>query len=296
MILLLPTPGNKTCTMNPRCAVGIIALLMMLIAPCTVRSQPSRNGGDYGPALAQTEPQVRFRMFAAPRRVAVMLIGDSLSFGPFGERLEALLKESTGTRGVCVFASCGSSPESWTDGEPVYATTCGYRQVTPNPREYMFVDFDHGRKPPPTATPKLGRILANYRPDLVIIQLGTNWMDGFNPRRTEDYRQLGIYIRGMIGEIRSRSPGSRIVWILPPSASRYSQTVQNQIAAYMRNCAAAFDFQTIDSRRLTGSYILGVTGSDGVHYSAGSATSWADKVFLKLKAMAPDLIAGPSHG
>jgi hypothetical protein len=225
-----------------------------------------------------------------------MIIGDSLSFGPFGERLEAILKNAVGNRGVCVFASCGSSPENWIDGEPVYFTKCGYRQITPNPRESIFKDFDHGKRPPPTATPKLGRIFSNYRPDVIIIQQGTNWMDGFNPRNLQDYLLMGRFIRGMISEVRTRSPNSRIIWILPPSASKYPQTVQNQIAAYIRKCALVYNFQTIDSRRLTGNYIKGVTGRDGVHYSSEPARSWADKVFLKLKAMAPELIEEPTSG
>jgi len=242
------------------------------------------------------EPQVRFPALFGPRRVGVMLIGDSLSFGPFGEHLESLLKKEAGNRGVCVFASCGSSPENWIDGETDYVTKCGYRQVTPNPKESFFKDFEHGRRPPPVITPKLGKILSHYRPDILLIQQGTNWMDGFNPKNREDYLRLGRFIRGMISEIRSRSPDSRIIWILPPAASKYSQPVQNLITAYIRSCAKVFHFQTIESRKITGSYIKGVTGGDGVHYSEKPAKDWADKVFLKLKVMAPELIAEPTAG
>jgi hypothetical protein len=139
----------------------------------------------------------------------------------------------------------------------------------------------------------LGRILSNYRPNLIIIQQGTNWMDEFNPHSPKDYNRLGRLIRGMIAEIRSRSPESRIVWILPPSSSKYSQLVQNQISVYIQRCAEAFHFQTIDSRKITGPYIQGVTGHDGVHYSKDPGNSWANKVFLKLKMMAPQLITEP---
>jgi len=282
--------------MNLSHSVRVIAAIGLLLSPCVLRSQDFRVTRNVDSTLQSPESQVRFPTLNAPHRVAVMLIGDSLSFGPFGEHLESLLQKEVGDRGLCVYASCGSSPENWSDREPDYVTKCGYRQITPNRREFVFIDFDHGKRPPPMATPKLGRILSNYRPDVIIIQQGTNWMDGFNPHRVDDYHRLGLIIREMIAEIRTRSPGSKIVWILPPAASKYPQQVQTQIAAYIRSCAAAFRFQTIDSQKLTGAYINGVTGSDGVHYAAEPAKSWADKVFLKLRAMAPNLLAGRRDG
>ncbi len=282
--------------MNPRHTISIISMMALILCPGTLRPQVFRTSRDAYLSTSQAETPRTMPVLCGPRRIAVMLIGDSLSFGPFGERLEMLLTKATRNRGVCILASCGSSPENWIDGEPVYMTKCGYRQITPNPREFVFIDFDHGKRPPPMATPKLGRILSNYRPDVIIIQQGTNWMDSFNPRNVGDYRRLGFVIREMVSEIRARSPGSKIVWILPPAASKYSQQVQTQIAAYIRSCAVAFRFQTIDSRKLTGAYINGVTGSDGVHYSAEPANSWADKVFLNLREMEPELLAGRKDG
>jgi hypothetical protein len=282
--------------MNLRHTVRIISASALLLSPWMLRAQDFRSNSSLDSTPPAAESRMRFPSLFGPHRVAVMLIGDSLSFGPFGEHLESLLKKTVGDRGVCVFASCGSSPESWIDGEPVYVTKCGYRQVTPNPRESVFKDFEHGRKPPLTPTPKLGQILSCYRPSVVLIQQGTNWMDGFNPENRQDYLRLGSFIRSMILEIRSRSPESRIIWILPPAASKYPQVVQSLIAVYIRSCAVAFHFQTIDSRKLTGAYIKGVTGSDGVHYAEKPAQSWADKVFLRLKAMAPELIAKPTAG
>ena len=225
--------------MNLRHIVVIISVIAMLLSPCALRSQSFRISRDLDANPPPAEPQVRFPTLFGPRRVAVMLIGDSLSFGPFGEKLELLLKKETRNRGVCVFASCGSSPENWVDGQSVYITKCGYRQLTPNPRETYFNDFEHGKRPPPTATPKLGRILSNYRPDVIIIQQGTNWMDGFNPSRPDDYKRIGCFIRAMISEIKSRSPNSRIVWVLPPSAAKYSSTTQTQISDYIRRCGQA---------------------------------------------------------
>jgi len=287
---------NKACAMNLGHIVRIIPALVLLLSPCVLLSQDFRATRNLDSKPPTPDQKVRLPTPYGPHQVAVMLIGDSLSFGPFGEHLESLLQKEVGDRGVCVFASCGSSPENWIYEEPDYVTKCGYRQVTPNPKEFFFRDFEHGKKPTPVITPKLGKILAHYRPDVILIQQGTNWMDGFNPKSRENYLRLGRFMSRMITEISRRSPGSRIIWILPPTASQYPQSVQNGISAYIQKCAATLNFQTIDSRNLTGPYIKGITGGDGVHYSEKPAQAWADKVFLKLKAMAPELIAEPTAG
>lgn len=217
--------------------------------------------------------------------VKVILIGDSLSFGPFGERLEQLLKDRYGEKKVCVFASCGSSPESWLNGKRIYMTKCGYRQYTPNPRECYSRDFHNGRAPELVATPKLGSIFSEYRSSLVIVQQGTNWMDQFNPKKREEYLRIGCYMRDMVKQIRTENPGAEIIWILPPNASKYSPLVQSQIASYIRRCGEAYHFRCIDSRKITGPYVKGISGRDGVHYSEVPATAWADKTFLKIMAL-----------
>ena len=79
--------------------------------------------------------------------VKVMLIGDSLSVGPFGRALESALQARFGRDEVCVFASCGSSPEDWLPKKPVFVTNCGYRQTTP--QASFSHEYRNGRRPPP---------------------------------------------------------------------------------------------------------------------------------------------------
>ena len=271
----------------------LLLALYILSAVAEVSAQEFRSTRNLQSSPTSAEPLVVFPNLMGRRHVGVVLIGDSLSFGPFGERLELLLKNSVGVANVCIFASCGSSPENWIAGEPVYNTKCGYRQSTPKTRECFISDFNHGKAPPPYPTPKLGKILSKYQPDLIIIQQGTNWMDNFHPNRREDINRIYRIINGIIKEIRSGSPGSRIVWILPPASSKYPQAVQLQIAESIRRCAAAYRFRCIDSRSLTGPYIKGVTGRDGVHYSHDPAQNWANKTYQKLRGMEPEILAAP---
>jgi hypothetical protein len=50
------------------------------------------------------------------------MIGDSLSVGGFGEAVREHLEHEFGRQNVAFFASCGSSPESWLQNEPVFHT------------------------------------------------------------------------------------------------------------------------------------------------------------------------------
>ena len=61
-----------------------------------------------------------------PRPPSILMVGDSLSAGKFGEVIQAHLERKYA---VAAYASCGSSPEHWLREEPVFYTKCGYRQA-----------------------------------------------------------------------------------------------------------------------------------------------------------------------
>ncbi|MDQ6623381.1 MAG: hypothetical protein M3Y86_07850, partial [Verrucomicrobiota bacterium] len=111
-----------------------------------------------------------------PLRTRVLMIGDSLSVGAFGEVVQQHLASRFGPQNVAAFAACGSSPENWLTDEPSFYTHCGYREATPD-RAPVFRDFVNGHKPRSTLTPKVEGLVRRYRPSVVVVQLGTNWMD-----------------------------------------------------------------------------------------------------------------------
>ena len=208
-----------------------------------------------------------------PQPVEVMLVGDSLSVGPFGRALEQALRARYGRRAVSVFASCGSSPEDWLPGQPVFVTNCGYRQSTPGgsfSREY-----ENGKRPPPVKTPKLTTLLGHVRPRIVIVQLGTNWMD----KLAADELAIGATV-----EPRRRGPGPRpaIFWVMPPASSKYPPAIHDAVERWIAEEAAALGFYTVDSRALTSPYRDGRTGGDGVHYGDAAGQRWARGVMGAL--------------
>jgi lysophospholipase L1-like esterase len=219
--------------------------------------------------------------------VKLLLIGDSLSFGTFGQDVEAFFSRQFGSSNVCVYASCGSSPEHWVSSGPEFMTPCGYRETTP--RGSWKVDFAGGKPPRPTRTPKIPEILAKFRPQTVVVQLGTNWMDRLAESPSRDAAAYKRTIREFITELRAQSPPpSRIIWILPPDASKFSPEVKGSVDRWIGECAKEMGFQTILSRRIIPKYVPGKSGGDGVHLNDAEASKWANIVIWLIHAYGPD--------
>src|ERR1051325_1465604 len=98
----------------------------------------------------------------------VLMIGDSLSVGSFGEVLQNHLEDRYGRSAVAAFASCGSSPENWLKDEPVFATKCGYRERTP--RSDIYRARVCGNPPAAARTPKIETLTEKYKPTIVIVK------------------------------------------------------------------------------------------------------------------------------
>jgi hypothetical protein len=233
----------------------IIALLLPALAACG--------------RAAQKEPPAR-----------VLMIGDSLSVGPFGEAVEQYLETRMGKSNFALFGSCGSSPENWLRGEPDYYTRCGYREDSPE--RHAVIDYQNGRRPPQVRTPKVEDLIARYRPTTIIVQLGTNWMDPLmKPRGNEEEKFSGILDRFAVA---LRSPPNvvrQIIWIMPPDAAAYTSAVQGTVAKLIKAIAKKGGYVLFDSRRVT-RYTRGKTGGDGVHYNKDAAQPWADQVTRKI--------------
>ena len=204
---------------------------------------------------------------ATPPAPKVLMIGDSLSVSGFGDVVREHLEHEFGRQNVAFFASCGSSPESWLQDEPVFHTHCGYREKTPTSDVYH--DYRNGKKPPPVATPKIETLIKQYKPTIVIVQLGTNWMD-----QTLSDDHIRHVLERFITAVHDGST-RRMIWIGPPDSSRFSK-VQNRIYQLIEQSVPRGD-PVIDSRRFT-RYVMGKTGGDGIHYNRESGEAWAKPV------------------
>jgi len=215
---------------------------------------------------------------AEPLPVKVLLIGDSLSVGGFGDGLQASLLRKYGRPQVAIFASCGSSPEDWLKGD--FVTKCGYRQTTPS--DEILYEYENGTRPRSVKTPKLRTLLGHYRPEMVIVQQGTNWMDALSEAGTPDEGRHRKIIADFIKELRRNNPTVDIFWVLPPSSSAYPARVHEEVDRWINEESAKLGFYTFNSRSLTGAYRAGKSGGDGVHYNDEAGGSWARGIFAKF--------------
>ncbi|MBJ7391588.1 MAG: hypothetical protein JHC85_08485, partial [Chthoniobacterales bacterium] len=227
----------------------------------------------------------------SPQPMRAMLIGDSFSVGAFGQRIGDLLMQQFGREQVCIFASCGSSPEDWVEGG--FITDCGYRQTTPADS----LIYGDGTAPNrPVKTPSLGKLLELYRPEFVIVQLGTNWMDKLSgpdhPGETY-YRNL---IDSFVQEIRKQNPAAKIFWILPPSSTKYASRIHEEVEKWINEASRSLGFFTINSRSVMGPFRGGAGGGDGVHMADSAAQSWAAGAYTKFARATKILGVGSSPG
>jgi hypothetical protein len=196
---------------------------------------------------------------------SILMVGDSLSVGKFGEVVQVHLAQKYP---VAAYAACGSSPEHWISGEPDFVTRCGYRQHTID--SDVFHDFVNGKPPRATLTPKLSRLINKHKPTILIVQLGTNWMD-----RNLTVPQMNDYLHRFVKEAR-RGGVREIIWIAPPDSSRLRKT-QGKVHSLIRQAARRDGFQLIDSREVT-RYVQGKTGGDGIHYNSEASEAWARRI------------------
>ena len=218
---------------------------------------------------------------APPARVLV--IGDSLSVANFGEVLRDYLVSRFGEKNVSLYASCGSSPQSWLRSEPDFVTRCGFREHTP--RKNAYIDFHDGKPPAHVRTPKVEDLLASEHPTIVLVQLGTNWMDGITaaPSAKEpEYRDIA---HRFVRAIRQAPSVERIVWITPPDSSHFSQRVQRTVESIIKEVVPRRSDLVISSA-LT-HYVSGKTGGDGVHYNKEASAEWARNVAGELNTKLP---------
>lgn len=235
------------------------------LALCLACFLPATNG-----TAART---VAKRMSEPAAVTRVLMIGDSLSVGPFGEAVQQHLARKYGPQNVAAYASCGSSPEHWLVGEPPFYTRCGYRQSTPDSAP-IFRDFVNGEPPRLTLTPKLESLVRRHRPTVVIVQLGTNWMD----RNLSD-AQISSFADRFVTAARGSSM-RQIIWIAPPDSSALRK-VQGRVHRLIQQAATRKGFEVVDSRQLT-RYVLGQTGGDGIHYNSAASRAWAARINSSL--------------
>jgi len=119
-------------------------------------------------------------------------------------------------------------------------------------------------------------MLKEFRPRLVILQQGSNFLEGL---QAGDAKNMARAIAQLRDEVLGdpRKPVRRCLWVLPPDARRFGKELQQRlydlVAANAKGCVL------FDSRTVTA---YPATGGDGEHYESRATADmmrlWAREV------------------
>jgi len=200
----------------------------------------------------------------------VLFIGDSISYGKFGEVIDSAMRKIS--EKVVSEASCGSAPATWVTmpGQPghVYEkTVCGFW------KKEQSEDLP-GDRSKEHYTPKVEEEIQRIHPRITIVQLGTNIAAADDPEsQLPPTRQL-------MHEIRAS--GSRCIWIGPPDADSLIVTREKlKITDEMlKTEALAQGCFYVDTLSFT-SFPPGP--GDGIHPSPELSEQWANEVLERIR-------------
>lgn len=205
---------------------------------------------------------------AAAAAGTALFIGDSHSVGPFGWKMDELLRGAGYRTGT--YASCGSIAQWWETGKQ---TPCGFYFRGTDGK------VEKGQKGP---TPIFDDILKELKPDVVVVELGANYAyvesDDF---AVSDMKKLARKIT---------ASGARCFWITKPDARKNAQAIPRILQLTYK--AAEEDCEIFDSTRVTK---YPAEGGDGIHYwfkeGLPIANAWAQAAFDAMR----DWVKGPSQ-
>ncbi|MEI7955225.1 MAG: SGNH/GDSL hydrolase family protein [Verrucomicrobiota bacterium] len=209
----------------------------------------------------------------------VLMIGDSLTVGPFGDQIEAWLLQNLGPNRVAIYGSCGSSPEQWLASHKNFVSPCGYRETTS--LSHITHDSGRGHRSNAISTPKIETLMAKYRPQIVIVQLGTNHFDTVLREGKRSLPELAEIYEAFANAVYGPGSSTRmVIWIAPPDSSKFPKWVQDEVENLISSTNRKRGFYTFQSRKFT--HYTPACGSDGVHYNTAAATAWAAPVIRML--------------
>ncbi|MEN3370884.1 MAG: hypothetical protein V7609_3027 [Verrucomicrobiota bacterium] len=239
-------------------------------------------------AFAQ-EPAASPPAAAPSGDLKVLILGDSLALCGFGKRLDDRFREDPRIASVFTYLACGTNPLSWLKDRPYtnIQTHCGFVSIESiGPDSATQVEDVYGMRrghtPGAHPVPKLEDLLATHRPDILIMQTGTNLFDLFPDRKTVIPNRHGPALRSyfvpfITKAVRTPSNLRKIYWVASPTSGRVSKEIQEFVIAQTR-ADIGHIADVIDSRTLV-PYPYHHMEPDKEHFIGADMDLWADKVF-----------------
>jgi len=239
---------------------------------------------------------------APAKASSVLIIGDSMALCGFGQQLDKLFRES-GYSWVNTYMACGTNPLSWTmlKGFQSAKTKCGFSKIESRKDQPPLVFQDtygmrRGHRPASYPVPKIETLLADSRPEILVVQLGNNLFDllkGGNFSKMPSLLQpyLGPFLGLIFGK---NSTVRRVYWVTPPVCERISERSQDLLVETIKSQTTE-GLRVIDSRLLI-KFPYRNLQPDRQHFFGTDMTLWADGVFTLIQqdlSQSP-LPAGPA--
>jgi hypothetical protein len=229
-----------------------------------------------------------------PRKINVLILGDSLGLCGFCKHLDASFRKDSRIANTFTYMACGTNPLSWLKAEPytTVKTRCGFWAIESHPaaqrpretQDTYGMTPNHSPKPHPV--PKLEDLLATARPDILVMQTGTNLFGIFAGSKTvaaqRDASLLRHYLSPFVSSaIKPPSPVRKIYWVASPTSGRVSKEIQDFVFEQIRADIGAV-VTVIDSRTLI-SYPYRHMEPDREHFVGADMDKWAEGVFAIIK-------------
>jgi len=211
-------------------------------------------------------------LFAERHRL--LFLGDAHSLEAFGQTIESELRSA----GIDVYAVVdgGAGPYHWLKAyQPFPCSSVGFweKSATTERRVNSI-----------RTVPKIDDLIAEYRPEFVVIQTGGSLYAALRTQRRskeENKAEIRSIIRQMSDTI-NRS-GARAYWILPPHSHEvlHSPKLQYELAEIMKSEIISAHGTVFESGKVT-HYTNPYPETDGVSYGMEESTEWATKVSWDL--------------
>lgn len=190
----------------------------------------------------------------------ILYVGDSHSYGKLGTTIDKNL--SSVSDRIVLEASCGATPSTWLGNNKFEKTVCGFWKKD-GKNEVRSVEHQ---------TPKFADELAKYRPDVTIVQLGTNIAVNAPKNATKS-------IVAMMTAISNE--GSKCIWIGPPDANSkvVTRARLKETNLLLSELAKKNNCDYIDSLKFTS---FPAKNKEGIHYPPSLSAEWGEKVSVEL--------------
>jgi len=206
----------------------------------------------------------------------VLYLGDSFSKGAFGRTLDAQMRVA----GLEVYTSVtgGASAYDWLPEFGPTSTNIGYWEKTPQ-EEFRVTQL--------AQVPKLDELVERWKPNLVVIQGGTNMYSVLTSKRRSKEENAAEFERLLhrMGQIVA-SAGARLYWVTPATAhpQRFSEELQAEMRERLVRVVSRYGrvFDSYAVTRFTDPY----PGTDGIHYGPTEAAAWSQLVAKDVLAYA----------